>query len=142
MAPFRHMITRGGFGMSVGMTNCGSVGQNRISLRRGRPGERRQLATNAGPFFKAAKDAAAQAGFSEFVPDACLINRYEPGTRLSLHQDKNKRDFGEPIVSVSLGIPALFLFGGSNRADKPSRVQLTHGDVMVWVGRPGFATTV
>ena len=93
-------------------------------------------------FLRLAKDAAAQAGFDDFVPDACLINRYEPGARLSLHQDKNERDFGQPIVSVSLGIPAVFLFGGLKRADKPSRVQLAHGDVVVWAGRPGFATTV
>jgi alkylated DNA repair protein (DNA oxidative demethylase) len=138
MAPFRHMITPGGFRMSVAMTNCGSLGW--VTDRTGY----RYDAVDAesgdnwpempAPFLRLAKDAAAQAGFSEFVPDACLINRYEPGTRLSLHQDKNERDFGEPIVSVSLGIPAVFLFGGSNRADKPSRVQLTHGDVMVWGG--------
>ena len=138
MAPFRHMITPGGFRMSVAMTNCGSLGwvTDRTGYRYDPvdPESGDNWPQMPAPFLRLAKDAAAQAGFSEFVPDACLINRYEPGTRLSLHQDKNERDFGEPIVSASLGIPAVFLFGGSNRADKPSRVQLTHGDVMVWGG--------
>ena len=138
MAPFRHMITPGGFRMSVAMTNCGSFGwvTDRTGYRYDPvdPESGDNWPQMPAPFLSLAKDAAAQAGFSEFVPDACLINRYEPGTRLSLHQDKNERDFGEPIVSVSLGIPALFLFGGSTRADKPSRVQLTHGDVIVWGG--------
>jgi alkylated DNA repair protein (DNA oxidative demethylase) len=138
MAPFRHMITPGGFRMSVAMTNCGSLGwvTDRTGYRYDPvdPESGDNWPQMPAPFLRLAKDAAAQAGFSEFVPDACLINSYEPGTRLSLHQDKNERDFGEPIVSASLGIPAVFLFGGSNRADKPSRVQLTHGDVMVWGG--------
>jgi len=138
MAPFRHMITPGGFRMSVAMTNCGSLGwvTDRTGYRYDPvdPESGDNWPRMPDPFLSLAKDAAAQAGFSEFVPDACLINRYEPGTRLSLHQDKNERDFAEPIVSVSLGIPAVFLFGGSNRADKASRVQLTHGDVMVWGG--------
>lgn len=138
MAPFRHMITPGGFRMSVAMTNCGSLGwvTDRTGYRYDPvdPESGDNWPQMPAPFLRLAKDAAAQAGFSEFVPDACLINRYEPDTRLSLHQDKNERDFGEPIVSVSLGIPALFLFGGSNRAEKPSRVPLTHGDVMVWGG--------
>jgi alkylated DNA repair protein (DNA oxidative demethylase) len=85
-------------------------------------------------FLQLAAAAARQLGFEDFVPDACLINRYDPGTRLSLHQDRNERDFAAPIVSVSLGLPAVFLFGGSNRADKTSRVGLTHGDVVVWGG--------
>ena len=138
MAPFRHMITPGGFRMSVGMTNCGSVGwvTDRTGYRYDAvdPESGDNWPQIPAPFLRLAKDAAAQGGFSEFVPDACLINRYAPGTRLSLHQDKNERDFDEPIVSASLGIPAVFLFGGSNRVDKPSRVQLTHGDVMVWGG--------
>jgi alkylated DNA repair protein (DNA oxidative demethylase) len=86
------------------------------------------------PFLNLAKNAAVQAGFPEFVPDACLINRYEPGTKLSLHQDKDERDFSAPIVSVSLGVPAIFLFGGLRRADKSIRIQVTHGDVIVWGG--------
>ena len=85
-------------------------------------------------FMELAQDAAAHAGFGGFVPDACLVNRYEAGTRLSLHQDKNERDFGAPIVSVSLGVSAVFLFGGLNRADRALRVPLQHGDVVVWGG--------
>lgn len=137
-APFRYMVTPGGFRMSVAMTNCGPFGwvTDRTGYRYDAvdPESGRNWPRMPASFLRLAKDAAAQAGFDGFVPDACLVNRYEPGARLSLHQDKNERDFGEPIVSVSLGIPALFLFGGSNRADKPSRVQLTHGDVMVWGG--------
>jgi alkylated DNA repair protein (DNA oxidative demethylase) len=85
-------------------------------------------------FVNLAKTAAAVAGFPGFLPDACLINRYETGARLSLHQDKDERDFSAPIVSVSLGVPAVFLFGGLNRADKTKRVPVTHGDVIVWGG--------
>ena len=85
-------------------------------------------------FCELAAQAAAQAGFFEFLPDACLINRYEPGARMSLHQDKDEDDFGAPIVSVSLGLPAIFLFGGVKRSDKPRRFRLQHGDVVVWGG--------
>jgi DNA oxidative demethylase len=88
----------------------------------------------ADVFLRHATGAAAHAGFSKYVPDACLINRYEPGARLTLHQDRNEQDFDQPIVSVSLGIPAVFLFGGLNRADKAIRMKLTHGDVVVWGG--------
>lgn len=137
-APFRHMITPGGYRMSVAMTNCGSFGwvTDRTGYRYDAidPESGHQWPLMPDPFLKLAKDAAAQAGFPEFIPDACLINRYEPGAKLSLHQDKNERDFGEPIASVSLGLPAIFLFGGSKRADKPSRLHVTHGDVMVWGG--------
>ena len=138
LAPFRHMITPGGYRMSVAMTNCGSFGwvTDRTGYRYDAidPESGHPWPQMPDSFLNLAKSAAAQAGFQEFVPDACLINRYEPGARLSLHQDKNERDFGEPIVSVSLGIPAVFLFGGSKRADKPRRVYVTHGDVMVWGG--------
>jgi alkylated DNA repair protein (DNA oxidative demethylase) len=85
-------------------------------------------------FADLANRAAAQAGFAGFASDACLINRYQPGTQLSLHQDRNERDFSAPIVSVSLGLPAVFLFGGMKRSDRPRRVPLTHGDVVVWGG--------
>jgi alkylated DNA repair protein (DNA oxidative demethylase) len=78
--------------------------------------------------------AGSQAGFRGYAPDACLINRYEPNAKLSLHQDKDERDFDQPIVSVSLGIPAVFLFGGLSRADKTRRIPVMHGDVVVWGG--------
>ena len=138
LAPFRHMITPGGYRMSVAMTNCGSFGwvTDRTGYRYDAidPESGHPWPQMPDSFLNLATSAAAQAGFQEFVPDACLINRYEPGARFSLHQDKNERDFGEPIVSVSLGIPAVFLFGGSKRADKPRRIPVTHGDVMVWGG--------
>ena len=86
------------------------------------------------PFRELAGQAAAEAGFSGFSPDACLINRYQPGARMSLHQDRDEHDFGAPIVSVSLGLPAIFLFGGLKRSDKPRRFRLEHGDVVVWGG--------
>ena len=85
-------------------------------------------------FRKLAGEAAEEAGFGGFSPDACLINRYQPGARMSLHQDKDEQDFGAPIVSVSLGIPAIFLFGGLKRSDKPQKFRLMHGDVVVWGG--------
>jgi alkylated DNA repair protein (DNA oxidative demethylase) len=138
VAPFRHMVTPGGFRMSVAMSNCGGYGW--VSDARGyRYDAQDPLTGRPWPripavFLKLAQDAAASAGFAGFEPDACLINRYAPGTRLSLHQDKNERDFGAPIVSVSLGLPAVFLFGGLQRADKASRVPLAHGDVVVWGG--------
>jgi alkylated DNA repair protein (DNA oxidative demethylase) len=137
-APFRHMVTPGGFLMSVAMTNCGSLGwvTDRTGYRYDAADPVSGLPWPQMPdaFLRLATGAAAQAGFSAYVPDACLINRYEPGARLSLHQDKNEQDIDQPIVSVSLGIPAVFLFGGLNRADKAIRVQLAHGDVVVWGG--------
>ena len=137
-APLRHMITPGGFRMSVAMTNCGDFGW--ISDRRGyRYGDTDPETARPWPplpasFLALASAAAAAGGFSHFVPDACLINRYEPGARMSLHQDRNERDFSQPIVSVSLGVPATFLFGGLTRAMKPLRLRLVHGDVVVWGG--------
>ncbi len=137
-ARLRHMVTPGGFRMSVAMTNCGALGwvTDKTGYRYDAvdPESGRNWPHMPDEFLQLARDAAAQAGFPEFVPDACLINRYEPGARLSLHQDKNERDFDAPIVSVSLGIPAVFLFGGLNRADKARRVSLAHGDVVVWGG--------
>jgi alkylated DNA repair protein (DNA oxidative demethylase) len=135
---FRHMVTPGGFRMSVAMTNCGALGW--VSDCAGYrydsvdPDCGRNWPAMPASLMQLARDAAARAGFDGFVPDACLINRYEPGARLSLHQDRNERDFTAPIVSVSLGLPAVFLFGGLRRADKPSRVALGHGDVVVWGG--------
>jgi alkylated DNA repair protein (DNA oxidative demethylase) len=137
-APFRHMVTPGGFRMSVAMTNCGAYGwvTDRTGYRYGEvdPETGKSWPRMPGVFLKLARDAATSAGFDAFEPDACLINRYDPGARLSLHQDKNERDFEAPIVSVSLGLPAVFLFGGSRRADTPRRVSLAHGDVVVWGG--------
>jgi alkylated DNA repair protein (DNA oxidative demethylase) len=137
-APFRHMVTPGGFRMSVAMTNCGSLGwvTDKTGYRYDAvdPESGHHWPPMPDCFLRLAGSAASRAGFDAFVPDACLINRYEPGTRLSSHQDKNERDFDEPIVSVSLGIPAVFLFGGTARTDKLRRVPLAHGDVVVWGG--------
>lgn len=137
-APFRRMETPGGFRMSVAMTNCGSYGW--VSSASGyRYAEQDPEAGASWPrippvMLDLARSAANAAGFAGFEPDACLVNRYEPGARLTLHQDKNERDFREPIVSVSLGVPAVFLFGGLKRKDRPLRLVLTHGDVVVWGG--------
>jgi alkylated DNA repair protein (DNA oxidative demethylase) len=137
-APFRHMVTPGGYTMSIEMTNCGRLGW--VTDRSGYryvttdPATGRPWPALPQIFLDVATSAAQGAGFPEFEPDACLVNRYEPGTRLSLHQDRNERDFSAPIVSVSLGLPAVFLFGGPRRQDRPRRVRLEHGDVVVWGG--------
>jgi DNA oxidative demethylase len=137
-APFRHWVTPGGFRMSVAMTNCGDVGW--VSDWSGYrydpidPGTGRQWPAMPPVFADLASRAAEQAGFGKFSADACLVNRYDPGSRLSLHQDRNERDFAAPIVSISLGLPAVFLFGGLRRTDRPLRVPLQHGDVVVWGG--------
>ena len=137
-APFRHMVTPGGFEMSVAMTNCGTLGwtSDRRGYRYSPVDPLSSLPWPAMPqaLSQLAAQAAEAAGFAHFRPDACLINRYAPGTRLSLHQDKDERDFTQPIVSVSLGLPATFLFGGLQRADKAQRLPLQHGDVVVWGG--------
>jgi alkylated DNA repair protein (DNA oxidative demethylase) len=137
-APFRHMSTPSGHQMSVAMTNCGSAGwvtdrsgyrYDGIDPQSGKPWPAMP------PVFRAlAELAAVDAGFNGFAPDACLINRYQPGARMSLHQDKDENDFGAPIVSVSLGLSAIFLFGGLKRTDKPQRLRLEHGDIVVWGG--------
>ncbi len=137
-APFRHLETPGGFRMSVAMTNCGKVGW--VSDRRGYRYTTRDPRSNQTwppmpPVFSVlAERAARAAGFSGFNPDACLINRYVPGARLTPHQDKDESDFGAPVVSISLGLPAVFLFGGNARNDKHRRIHLAHGDVVVWGG--------
>lgn len=137
-APFRHMITPGGFKMSVAMTNCGSYGW--VTDRTGyRYTETDPHTAQPWPQMpevlqSLAHRAAAATGFPEFVPDACLINRYDVGAKMSLHQDKNEQDFTQPIVSVSLGVPAVFLFGGLSRSDRPLRVRLSHGDIVIWGG--------
>jgi alkylated DNA repair protein (DNA oxidative demethylase) len=137
-SPFRFMTTPGGYRMSVAMTNCGAAGW--ITDRTGYRYDALDPATAAhwpampNVFREVATAAAAAAGFGSFAPDACLINRYEPGARLSLHQDKDEHDLDSPIVSISLGLPAVFLFGGHRRSDRPRRVPLAHGDVAVWGG--------
>jgi DNA oxidative demethylase len=137
-SPFRHMVTPGGFRMSVAMTNCGSLGwvTDRKGYRYASVDPETDTPWPAMPnvFMELAREAATKAGYPSFVPDACLVNRYEPGARLTLHQDKNENDFEEPIVSVSLGLPAVFLFGGLERSDKTVRVPVSHGDVLVWGG--------
>src|SRR3954452_21018913 len=137
-SPFRNMVTPGGFRMSVAMSNCGTLGwvTDRTGYRYSAidPETNRAWPEMPQVFRKLAESAANEAGFPNFVPDACLINRYEPGTRMSLHQDKDERDFTQPIVSVSLGLPATFLFGGATRKERPLRVPLFHGDVVVWGG--------
>jgi alkylated DNA repair protein (DNA oxidative demethylase) len=142
-APWRHMVTPGGLTMSVAMTNCGAVGW--VTDRDGYrytpidPASGQRWPAMPVSMKQLAVDAAAEADFPDFEPDACLINRYEPGSRLSLHQDRNERGFNAPVVSVSLGLPAVFLFGGPKRADPARRVALSHGDVVVWGGRQRLA---
>ena len=137
-SPFRRMMTPGGYTMSVGMTNCGAAGwitdltgyrYDPEDPKRGKP-----WPPMPDCFLDLAIKAATEAGYPKFHPDACLINRYEPGARLSLHQDKNERDFANPIVSVSLGLPATFQFGGLKRNDPVKKFVVRHGDVAVWGG--------
>ncbi|OAE14909.1 alpha-ketoglutarate-dependent dioxygenase AlkB [Pseudomonas brenneri] len=137
-SPFRHMVTPGGFTMSAALSSCGALGwttspqgyryspldPERQQPWPSMPAVLRELAINA----------ASAAGFDGFAPDACLINRYVPGARMSLHQDKNERDYSAPVVSLSLGLPAVFLFGGHQRSDKTQKISLFHGDVAVWGG--------
>lgn len=137
-APFRHFRTPGGLRMSAAMTGCGACCW--VSDRRGYRYE--PLDPDSGlpwprmpaGFSALAAEAAAAAGFAGFSPDACLVNRYEPGTKLSLHQDRDERDFEAPIVSVSFGLPAVFLWGGTERSAKVTRIPLVHGDVVAWGG--------
>lgn len=137
-APFRHLMTPGGLAMSVAMTNCGACGW--VSDRAGYRYETHDpLSGKPWPVMPAsfrtlARDAAECAGSPDFAPDACLVNRYQPGTRMSLHQDRDERDVQAPIVSVSFGLPATFVFGGPERADRTQCVPLQHGDVVVWGG--------
>ena len=137
-SPFRRMTTPGGYQMSVAMTNCGERGwiTDHTGYRYDAIDPRSDAPWPAMPlvFRNLARRAAEQGGFVGFAPDACLVNRYEAGTRLSLHQDKDELDFSAPIVSVSLGLPAIFLFGGMVRSDRPRRFRLLHGDVVVWGG--------
>jgi alkylated DNA repair protein (DNA oxidative demethylase) len=137
-APLRQMITPGGFRMSVAMTSCGDVGW--VTDRRGYrysevdPESGQPWPSMPDSFVALAASAARDAGFDGFGPDSCLVNRYEVGAKMSLHQDKDEADFTAPIVSVSLGLPATFLFGGPKRSDPTQKVPLEHGDVVVWGG--------
>jgi DNA oxidative demethylase len=139
LSPLRHMLTPGGQSMSVAMTNCGKLGW--VSDSKGY--RYSSLEPNTGvpwqpmpeSFLVLANTAAAQAGYANFVPDACLINQYKTGAKMGLHQDKDEQDFSQPIVSVSLGCTARFLFGGAKRSDKPMKILLNHGDVIVWGGK-------
>lgn len=137
-APFRQMLTPNGFQMSVAMTSCGAVGwisdrsgyrYDALDPQSGRPWPSLPLSLS-----QLATSAASRAGFNDFHPDVCLINRYAPGTKLSLHQDKDERDFSQPIVSASFGLPVGFQLGGDRRSDHTQRVPLVHGDVLVWGG--------
>ena len=145
-APLRRMVTPSGHTMSVAMTNCGAAGwvTDRTGYRYTAVDPQTDCTWPAMPLACAelAGAAAAAAGFPEFAPDACLINCYEPGARLSLHQDKDERDFAAPIVSVSLGLPAVFLFGGMRRTERPQRVPVAHGESWFGAARRGCATMV
>ncbi|MDL0430381.1 DNA oxidative demethylase AlkB [Marinobacter sp. TBZ242] len=137
-APFRQMQTPGGHTMSVAMTCCGDWGW--VTDAKGYRYQQQDPVSGApwsnmpALFRILAADAALKAGYAEFEPDSCLINRYLPGARMGLHQDRNEKDFDQPIVSVSLGTPVTFQFGGMRRSDRPGRVPLEHGDVVVWGG--------
>jgi DNA oxidative demethylase len=137
-APLRHMLTPGGFSMSVGTSSCGRLGwiTDRKGYRYSSVDPLSGLAWPALPaaFTDLARTAAEQAGFADFLPDSCLINQYVPGAKMSLHQDKDEKGFAAPIVSLSLGLPAMFLFGGFERSDKCQRIPLLHGDMVIWGG--------
>jgi DNA oxidative demethylase len=137
-APPRRMVTPGDRRMSVAMTNCGEVGwiTDAAGYRyvRSDPATGRRWPAMPGPFRDLAAGAAERCGYPGFDPDACLVNEYQPGARLSLHRDADERDTTQPIVSVSLGLPATFLFGGARRDERPRRLRLESGDVVVWGG--------
>jgi len=141
-APWRHMQTPGGRAMSMANSCCGPLGWvsdsdgYRYVARDPETGQPWPAMPEA--FGALAREAAAAAGYADFVPDACLLNRYAPGARLSLHRDQDEHDAEAPIVSVSLGLPATFLFGGARRKDPCQRVALYHGDVVVWGGPSRF----
>lgn len=138
VAPFRQMVTPGGFTMSAALSSCGTWGwtTDRNGYRYSRLDPQTAAPWPAMPeaFLALAQAAAQAASFADFVPDSCLINRYIPGAKMSLHQDKDEASYSAPIVSVSLGLPAMFLFGGFERGDKSQRVPLLHGDIVVWGG--------
>jgi DNA oxidative demethylase len=137
-APLRHLQTPGGYTMSIQTTRCGSMGW--VS----EPGGYRYAPSNPSTrapwpampqcLLDFAVRAATEAGYPDFVPDSCMINQYLPGNKLGLHQDRDERDLRAPVVSLSLGLPAIFLFGGLQRTGKTQRYRLAHGDVVVWGG--------
>lgn len=137
-APFRHMETPNGFRMSVAMTNCGTKGwltdHSGYRYTTIDPITQKSWPPMPDIFLKLAIRAASVAGFDNFIPDSCLINCYQPGAKLSLHQDKDEQSLSDPIVSVSLGLSATFLFGGLKRTDPKIKIPLNHGDVVVWGG--------
>lgn len=137
-SPFRHMTTPGGYAMSAAMSCCGELGwvtdASGYRYQSEDPESGRPWPAMPSIFRELASRAAKNAGYEEFEPDACLINRYQPGAKMGLHQDKNEQDFTQPIVSVSLGLPIVFQFGGLKRSERPIRVPLVHGDVVVWGG--------
>ena len=137
-APFRQMVTPRGFTMSVALSSCGALGwttdRSGYKYTRNDPQTGQPWPEMPEVFFQLAQAAAREAGFTDFVPDSCLINRYVPGARMSLHQNKDEGSYAAPIVSVSLGLPATFLFGGFERSDKSLRVPLLNGDIVVWGG--------
>jgi alkylated DNA repair protein (DNA oxidative demethylase) len=138
-APFRQMVTPGGFTMSAALSSCGSVGwvTDRSGYRYSATDPRTGEAWPPIPdvFLQLARQAAIATHYGDFAPDACLINRYVPGAKMSLHQDKDEKQLQFPVVSVSLGLPAIFLFGGMERSDKTLKIPLLHGDVVVWGGK-------
>ncbi|WP_460143334.1 DNA oxidative demethylase AlkB [Pseudomonas sp. S3_B08] len=137
-APLRHMVTPGGFSMSVGTSSCGQLGwiTDRSGYRYSSVDPLSGLPWPSMPavFADLAHEAAERAGFTDFQADSCLINQYVPGAKMSLHQDKDEKGYAAPIVSLSLGLPAMFLFGGFERSDKTQRIPLLHGDMVVWGG--------
>lgn len=138
VAPLRQMHTPGGFKMAAQLTNCGKYGwvTDRHGYRYQTTDPETDLSWPTMPelIHQLALEAASACGFEHFKPDVCLINCYQPGAGMGLHQDKDEKDFSAPIVSVSLGVPAIFLFGGAKRQDKPSAYLLKNGDVVVWGG--------
>lgn len=141
-SPLRHMVTPGGYTMSVAMSNCGDVGwttdRHGYLYSPDDPQTGGRWPPMPGGFRALAQACAGEAGYRNFQPDACLINRYAPGAKLSLHQDRDEKDPAAPIVSVSLGLPAIFQFGGIKRSDPLRRILLEHGDVVVWGGESRF----
>jgi DNA oxidative demethylase len=138
LAPLRHLVTPGGKKMSVAMSNCGALGW--VSDHAGYRYQRHDPLTSkpwpAMPalFLVLAQRAAALAGYDNFQPNVCLINRYGIGARMGLHQDRDERDLSAPIVSFSLGLPAKFIWGGLQRTGQTRRFMVEHGDVLVWGG--------